>query len=201
MNRWASTAQTRAGPMNASSGNPSIVAPPGTKWKGASRCVPECTLIVTADALVASPREMRRRSISSSGGAATQRTVSPERLSEISWIFPGTAERYAGPARVSRGRMLRCRMHVSATGQNATPRLQFADGRQHRGQRHQRLAEARANAGDVLLGFLRDFSARDAGDELFAGGRHEERRVDLQLERVDAARPRLTEGGHDVAAG
>src|SRR5438552_9944525 len=74
-----------------------------------------------------------------------------------------------------------------------------ADSSEDGGQRRQHFLQAPPNAGDVLVGLLRDLAARHLSDELVTGGRHQQRRVDLELERVDASGPGLAERGHDVA--
>src|SRR5437879_10162940 len=74
-----------------------------------------------------------------------------------------------------------------------------ADSGKDGGQRRQHFLQAPPNAGDVLVGLLRDLAARHLSDELVTGGRHQQRRVDLELQRVDAPGPGLAERGHDVA--
>src|SRR4030095_13940607 len=69
-------------------------------------------------------------------------------------------------------------------------------GGKHRGQRGQDLLEALAHAGDVRLGLLRDPAARDVRDELVAARGHAQWCVDLELQGVDAAAPRLRTRGH-----
>ena len=61
-----------------------------------------------------------------------------------------------------------------------------------------RQRRTRAMFASVLV---RNAAARDVGDELLAAGRHQERRVDLELERVDAPGLGLAVRRHDVAAG
>src|SRR5439155_1570452 len=71
-----------------------------------------------------------------------------------------------------------------------------ADSGEDGGQRRQHFLQAPPNAGDVLVGLLRDLAARHLSDELVTGGRHQQRRVDLELERVDAPGLGLAERGH-----
>ncbi len=73
--------------------------------------------------------------------------------------------------------------------------------RGRRGGRPSTSSRQRRTRRDVRLRLLRNAAARDQGDELLAARRHQQGRVDLELERVDAPRPGLAEGGHDVAAG
>src|ERR1700730_9558593 len=80
-------------------------------------------------------------------------------------------------------------------------RLRVVDGRENRGQRGEDLLETPAHPRDGLLRLLRNAPAGDVADDLLPAGRHQERRVDLELERVDAPGGGPTEGGHDVAAG
>ncbi len=77
----------------------------------------------------------------------------------------------------------------------------FVHGREDQRQGRQHLTEALAKTGDVRFRLLGDFPAFHAGDEVLAGGRRQQRRVDLQLERVDAPALGLTIRRHDVAAG
>src|SRR5712692_4027952 len=79
--------------------------------------------------------------------------------------------------------------------------LRLVHGCEDRRQGRQHLAEAPANPGDVRFRLLGDFPSSHLGDELLARGRHQQGRVDLQLERVDAPGPGLTIRGHDVAPG
>src|ERR1700730_11912411 len=74
-------------------------------------------------------------------------------------------------------------------------------GGQRGRQGRQHLPEALPDARDVALGLLGDATAGDQGDELLAARRHQQGRVDLELDRVDAQRVGPAEGGHDVAAG
>src|SRR3989442_4529928 len=70
---------------------------------------------------------------------------------------------------------------------------------QDRRQGPERLAEAPANPRDVRFRLLGDLAPSHLSDEFFAGGRHQQRRVDLELDGVDAPRVRPTTRGHDVA--
>src|SRR5439155_1442937 len=78
------------------------------------------------------------------------------------------------------------------------PALRRLHGREDRRQGRQHLAEAVAQPGDVPVRLLGDLAASHLGDELVGGARHQQRRVDLDLERVNTPRLRPAVRGHDV---
>src|SRR5947208_12900618 len=78
--------------------------------------------------------------------------------------------------------------------------MSIVHGREDRRQGRQHLPEALAKTGDALFRPLGNLPAFHLSDELLAGGRHQQRRVDLQLERVDAPGPGGGIRGHDVDA-
>src|SRR5262245_33292644 len=106
--------------------------------------------------------------------------------SERSWM--ANVDGRPAPAPGSRSVLQTSTRSMRATSRSFLRRV--ARG-QHRGQRGQRLAQALAEPGDVRLRLLGHAAARDVGDELLAAGRHQEPRVHLDLERVDAPGVRL----------
>src|SRR6266849_1610542 len=119
--------------------------------------------------------QARPTSGSSTGAVSTSES---HRESNPSWSRPVTSSPSASGVEIAPPAPTPMRIFISI----------FVHGREDQRQGRQHPPEALAKTGDVLF-------------RLLAGGRRQQRRIDLQLERVDAPALGLTIRRHDVAAG
>src|SRR5712692_6770288 len=181
---WVSpgTSVTSSRPLHSTSRLASCLASRTTLRPGNSIVVPSFKRGLLAAA------QARPTSGSSTGAVSTSES---HRESNPSWSRPVTSSPSASVVERAPPAPTPMRIFISI----------FVHGREDQRQGRQHLPEALAKTGDVLFRLLGDFPAFHLGDEVLAGSRRQQRRVDLQLERVDAPALGLTIRRHDVAAG